>query len=59
MLSSASRAYGKVKITEMGCVDMYNPVLEPHIKFKTMQYARRLRFNNISNNYNYVCIGFD
>jgi len=36
MLSSASRAYGKVTITEMGCVDMYNPVLEPHIKFKTM-----------------------
>ena len=36
MLESAGRAYGNVKITEMGCVDYNNRKLEPVVFFKTM-----------------------
>ncbi len=36
MIDSANRAYGKVDITEMGCVSMNSLVLQPVFYFEPM-----------------------
>ena len=36
MIDSANRAYGKVDITEMGCVSMNSRVLQPMFYFEPM-----------------------